>query len=136
MDIKYSAKDEVSCVGFKVVISLQTELSMLIDICSRDLEISRSDLSSTNVRNNRVSFGRSLIFFILRYRYDIPILEIARLLGCAYSVVYVACHKYEILQQDIDCLKSKTLEASYIFAKQCRVKTIDKRKTRWMKRAV
>jgi len=121
VDIKYDTKEDVHRVVFKIETDILTQLSALTELCCNDLKINRGDLYNFRIKKPKIVFGRSIVIFILRYRFGLPSTQIGRLLGCNHATVILTCRKFKKSRPDIIEIKNAPLEDAYKAVKRCKV---------------
>lgn len=124
-NVEYNITAGVESVKFQVGNTLLGELAALIDICCADLKIKREDLFNTKVRKRRVTFGRDIIIFILRYRLYVSSTKIQKLLNVHHSMVWRVCNRrFGKFRPRLTYLKKQPLKDVYETVKKCRLEAM------------
>jgi len=123
--VEYDVTEGIESVKFQVGTTLLGELAILIDICCADLKIPKEDLFNTRVRNRKVTFGRDVIIFILRYRLYVSSYKIQKLLNVHHSMVWRICHRrFGKFKPSLTYLKKQPLEVVYEAVKKYRLESM------------
>lgn len=121
IDVKYDTNEDVNRVVFKIEVNVISQLKVLTEICCNNLEVDREELFNFGTKKPKIVFGRSIILFILKYRFNLSYSWIAKLFGCNHATIILACRKFKRTDSDITKIKNASLEEAYGVAKRCKV---------------